>query len=88
MPNNLEGKSSADIDTIKVEKEKELSVALDNCYAVEQERLLLQKDILGKQAAKKDLDIALSKAEHIVRQLNIEIKLLNNAFWNARNSGI
>ena len=84
---NLENLSSAQISNIIDEKEKELSGAVTNYYTTEQAKLTLQKEILEKQTIKKDLEIALSKAGHILRQLNIELKLLRSKFWSVKNSG-
>ena len=85
---NLEKLSSAEIGNIIDEKEKELSGVITNYYTIEQEKLTLQKEILEKQTVKKDLEIALSKAAHTLRQLNIELKLLKSKFWANKNSGL
>lgn len=85
---NLDKLSATQIGNIIDEKEKELSEAIKNYYLIEQEKLILQKTILEHQTRKKDLEIALSKAGHILRQLNIELKLLKSKFWSARNSGL
>ncbi len=78
---NLDNLSSAEISNIMDTKEKELSGAITNYYTIEQEKLVIHKEILEKQTKKKDLELALSKAGHILRQLNIELKLLKNKFW-------
>ena len=85
---DLTNKSSAEIGNFVDEKEKELSIALSNYAQIEQERLLLQREILEKQVIKKDFDIKISKAGHNIKQMNIELKLLKSAFWNAKNSGL
>ena len=85
---DLSNKSSAEIGNFVDAKEKELSIGLSNYAQVEQEKLLLQREILEKQLVKKDLEIELSKAGHNIKQLNIELKLLKSAFWNAKNSGL
>lgn len=85
---NTDNLSSAEISVEIDKKENELAGAIKNSYTVEQEKLLLQREILTKQTQKKDLEIALSKAGHIVKQLNIELKLLRSAFWTAKNSGL
>lgn len=82
---NLEHLSSEAISQKIDEKEKELSGALKVAYLVEQERFSLQKDILEKQIKKKDIDIALSKANHIVKQLNIELKIMRSVYWKTRD---
>lgn len=80
--------SSAEIGTIIDSKERELSQAIKDYYIIEQEKLILQRTILEHQTRKKDLEIALSKAGHILRQLNIELKLLKSKFWSCKNSGL
>jgi len=85
---DLAALTSAEISNIIDEKERELSGALKQYYLVEQEKLILQKEILEKQTVKKDLEIALSKAGHMLRQLNVELKLLRNKFWSNKNAGL
>jgi len=80
--------NSADISNQITEKENELANALENQQKVEQEILLLQRDILELQYKKKNLEITNSKAKHNIKQLNIEIKLLTSKFWLAKNSGL
>ena len=84
----LDTLSSAEISNISDQKEKDLSQAIKDYYIIEQEKLILQREILEKQTKKKDLEIALSKAGHIVRQINIELKLLKNKFWANKNAGL
>ena len=84
----IDNKSSAEIANEIVERENLLTSALGNQYTVEQAILTLQRDILGLQSRKKDLEIDNSKAKHIVRKLQIEIKLLEKSFWKAKNGGL
>ena len=79
--------NSYDISIQQDEKEKELSQALKNLQEIEQAELLLARDILDLQRERKDLQIAKSKANHIVKQINIELRLLKSSFWKAKNSG-
>jgi len=81
-------KSSAEIGNDIAELEKQLTEALESQHQVEQAILLLQRDILDKQRAKKDLEIANSKATHLVRKLTIETRLLRGAFWSCKNQGL
>jgi hypothetical protein len=85
---NLNKLSSAEISNIIDQKEKELSQAIKDYFIIEQEKLILQKTILEHQTCKKDLEISLSKAGHILRQLNIELKLLRSKFWSNKNAGL
>ena len=82
--NNL---SASEIDNIKVEKEKELQKAHANLHEVELKELEIAKQIVVLQGQRKDLQIAGSKAKQIVRTLNLDIKIITSAFWNAKNGG-
>jgi len=84
---NLDNLSSAEISNLIDTKEKDLAQALKDYYIIEQEKLILQREILIKQTVKKDLEIALSKAGHSLKQIGIELKLLRSKFWSVRNSG-
>ena len=75
-----------EIDLLKVEKEKELKEAQGNLHKVELEELEIAKKIIILQAQRKDLQIAASKARQIVRNLNLEIKILISEFWRAKES--
>ena len=86
-PKDLIDQNSAAISNLIDAKEKELSEALNVYQVIEQEKLLLQRKILNMQVRKKDLEIAEGKAGHNIKQINIEIKLLKNKFWNCKNSG-
>ena len=85
---NLDNLSSAQISNIIDEKDKALAAAIKDYYVIEQEKLMLQRAILEQQTHKKDLEIALSKAGHILKQLNIELKLLKSKFWSVKNAGL
>jgi peptidoglycan hydrolase CwlO-like protein len=88
MTNMNNNTSSEDISNIIVEKEKELAKAINDQATVEQALLTLSKQILDLQFKRKDLQIALSKANQNVRLLNGELRVLRNQFFSARNSGI
>ena len=88
LMDNLENLSSSEISNIIDSKERELSQAIKDYYIIEQEKLILQKTILEHQTRRKDLEIALSKAGYILRQLNIELKLMRSKFWATKNSGL
>jgi len=77
--------TSDQIDTIKVEKEKEYRTAQEVLNTVELRELELAKEICKLQLERKSLQIAISKAKHNVRTLAIDIKILTSEFWRARN---
>ena len=78
-------KSASELSGELTEKNKELSVALKSLHTIEQEILLLQREILEKGLRKKDLEISCNKAKHNVRQLGISVKMLTSEFWNTKN---
>ena len=80
--------SASEIDTKIVELEKELKTCIGSHEVVEQEKLLIQRDILNLQVKKKDLEMSLSKSMSNIRQLTISLRILRSQFWSARNSGI
>jgi hypothetical protein len=69
------------------EKEKELKSMLTAHNVVEQEKLSTQREILVLQLKKKDLEIALDKSSHSIKQKNLEIKILTSEFWREKNQG-
>lgn len=85
---NYDNMTASEIDNLKVCKEKELKIAQENLYKVEIEELEIAKQIVILQTKRKDLQIAGSKARHIVRTLNLDIKILTSEFWSAKNSGL
>lgn len=84
---NLKNLSSADISNLIAEQEKELGVATSAFYDVEQEKLLLQRQILELRIKQKDLEVSLSKAGQNLKKMQMELKVLRNFFWQARESG-
>lgn len=73
------------IDTLKVEKEKELQKAQQVLSTVEIEELEIGKEIIDLQSKRKSLQISISKAKQIVRTLNLDIKILISEFWKTKN---
>jgi len=84
--NEYENMTASQIDGLKVEKEKELRVAQNDLYQVEQKELEVSKKIVVLQAEKKDYQIAASKARQIVRTLSLDIKILISEFWRAKDN--
>lgn len=81
-------KSSAELSNEIAEQERRLKEALSNLRTLEIEKLELQRQIIGLQAKKKDLEIVISKAGHIVKELRIDISLKGKEFWAARDGGL
>lgn len=80
--------NTSELSNLIDSKEKELQEALNSFYPVEEAILNIQKQIIELQGKKKDLEIAKSKANHTIRQLNSELKILRNQFFKARNEGL
>lgn len=84
-PGNM---GAAELGNLIDEKAKEIKEHLTTYYTLEQEKLLLQKEILERQVKKKDIEVALSKSAHILKTMGIDQGLLKSAFYNAKNSGL
>lgn len=80
-----DNKSVSDLACAITEKQKEFSLALKDLNTIEQEILLLQRDILELQLKKKGIEVGAGKAKHNVRQLALEIKMLSAKFWESKN---
>ena len=80
--------SSTEIANLVSEKENELKTALQSKEVVDQEEIALARQILELRLKKKDVELAISKAQYNVRQLEIEKRQLEKQFWSAKNSGI
>ena len=83
---NLNNLTASEIDTIKVEEEKKLKIAQANLNEVELQELEIAKQIIILRGKQKDLQILISKARQVVRTLVIDLRILNSAFWNARDN--
>lgn len=81
----LEQKTDEEIENIRVEKLNELNTRQDYAALIKEEILKIQFNIIDLQKKKKELEISYEKAAQVVRQLNIQIKILTSKFWSARN---
>ena len=79
--------SSSDIENIRVEKIKELSIHQNHTALVEQKIFELQIKIIGLQKEKKEYELSLSKGKQSIRELNAYLKILESKFWTVKNSG-
>ena len=79
--------SSSDIENIRVEKIKELSIHQNHTALVEQKIFELQIKIIGLQKEKKEYELSLSKGKQNIRELNAYLKILESKFWTVKNSG-
>lgn len=80
--------SSTEIAELISQKENEIKEALKLKEIVDQEEMLLARQILELRLKKKDIESAQSKATHNVRALEIERKQLEKQFWSTKNSGL
>lgn len=76
---------SDEISNQIVDKEKALKMAEDHLSAVQLQILSLQKEIIEKQSSKKDLEIFAEKGKHVVKQLRLDISILNKQYWQNKN---
>lgn len=83
-----ENTSSAEISNLIAEKEKELQHQINAKGEVTGRLFKLSRHILEHEIAKKDLNMALSKARDNIRTLELDISMLKSQFWKARNSGL
>ena len=79
-----ENLSISEVENLRVEKEKELCKAQDNLHNVEIEELTIAKEIILLQVKRKDLQMSISKARQVIRNINLEIKILTSTFWSKR----
>ena len=84
----MSNRSSVEISQEIAEQQKSLKEALSNQHIVEQEILILQRQILNLQLKKKDLELSNSKAKHNIKQIALSIKLSTNDFWTTKNEGL
>lgn len=80
--------TSYEIGLKQDEKEKDLQGAIKILFEVEQEILLLSRQIIDLQGKKKDLEISKLKASQNVKVISSELRILKNQFFAAKNSGI
>lgn len=83
----LEFLSSTEIDEYICFLEKDLKEAIETNETVEQERLLLQKQIIELQLKKKDLDMIISKSHARIKTLSVDLRIARSKFWSVRNEG-
>lgn len=80
--------NSSDLNDQYEAKVKEFMQLLTNQQTIDQEVLLIRKEIIGLENKKIDLSIAKSKAAFLVRQCRNELDLLKSAFFQKRSEGL
>ena len=80
--------SSHDTSELIVIKEKELAESLKSQREVGQALYEVSKKILTLQLEKKDLTNAQDIADHNVRVLNADLRVLRHKYFSEKNSGI
>jgi hypothetical protein len=83
---NTVNMTATEIDNLKCDTERKLKVAQAALSEVELQELELSKSICELQLRRKGLQIAISKAKHIVRQLSLDIKIQTSEFWRAKDN--
>lgn len=79
--------SSYDLSVKIDEKSKECEIASNALFIVEQEILVLQRQIIELQGKKKDLELAASKGKQNLRILNNELQRITREFWRYNKTG-
>lgn len=77
--------NSTDLSVQYDAKVHEFMKLLQDQQTIDQEVLLLRRDIINLEAKKADLSIVKSKAAFLVRQCRNELDLLKSAFFQARS---
>lgn len=81
----LDTMTPEEIENIRVEKLKALEVCQNHCAIIEQKFFDIQLKIISLQKEKKELEITLSKAKQMIRQLKTQCDVLRSKFWNNKN---
>jgi hypothetical protein len=90
MPNekDLNRLSSHELGTLSDEKEKELQTAINHQATLEQEILLLRRQVIDLQGKIKDLEFARSKATQNRQVISSELRIYKSKFFAAKNGGL
>jgi hypothetical protein len=80
--------SSYDTGELIVIKEKELAESLKSQREVGQHLYEISKEIMTMQIKKKELTNAQDIADHNVRVLNGDLRVLRHRYFSEKNSGI
>ena len=81
-------KSSAEIGLEIDKKEVELQAAIKDLSTIEQEILLLRRQIIDMQGKRTDLEFAKSKASQNLRLIQSELRILKQNFWACKYEGL
>jgi len=76
--------TSDELDSLKVEKEKELIEAEKSAAIVKDETLSLARQILEIRIKKNALDQEYERARFNVKRIQSDIKVLTSKFWQAK----
>jgi hypothetical protein len=85
---DLESKSSADIGGVMDTFENELQVANHHMKLVKDEEVKIRRAMIDLRAKKADNDLMVNKAAENIKRLESDLRILRNAFFNAKRSGI
>jgi peptidoglycan hydrolase CwlO-like protein len=81
----FERMSPDEIDSVRVDKEKELKESEHAAALVKDEILSLSKSILEIRIKKNSLDSEYERARYNVKRIQSDIKVLTSKFWQSRN---
>lgn len=85
-PGDCVNMTTTEIDNLRTEKEKELLSAQDALSKLEIADLELAKQIVLLQGQRKDLQIGISKGKQVVRTLALDVRILTNKFFQAKDN--
>lgn len=84
----LENKSSADIGVVMDQFENEMQVANHHLKLVQDEIIKYRRAMLELKMRKNDLDIKDNMARENIRRLESDLRILRNAFFQAKRAGL
>lgn len=81
-------RTSAEISNEIADKEREQKQMNEAHRVVQQEKMDIERQIIELELKKKNLSMSLAQSAHSLKQNRIEIKLLTNEFWSAKDAGL
>ena len=72
------------IENVRVEVIKEKRLAEDNYFKVKEQYDAKSRGIITMEGEKKDLQITMSKARHLIKMLQSDEEVLRSKFWHAK----
>ena len=77
--------TSDEISNLMVELEKKIKETEDNRYKIEFEINTISKDMLKMQYKKKELQMKLDEAKHVITENKLDLSMANKLYWKNKN---